>query len=71
MEPEQKNSGALIGSIIIIIILIIGGIYLWKTSKGNTLPAGESQSVGSSNSDTADVEANVNSIDVDNIDNGL
>ena len=29
---EQKSNGALIGSIIIIVILIIGGIYFWKTS---------------------------------------
>ena len=30
MEPEKKSYGALIGSIIIIIILIIGGIYFWQ-----------------------------------------
>ncbi len=27
-NPEEKSNGALIGSIVIIIILIIGGIYL-------------------------------------------
>jgi hypothetical protein len=35
MEPttmEQKSNGALVGTIIIIVILILGGIYLW-TSK--------------------------------------
>jgi hypothetical protein len=31
MEPEKKSYGALIGSIIIIIILIIGGIYVWQS----------------------------------------
>ena len=32
MEPEEKKSnGAFIGSIIIIIILIIGGIYVWQS----------------------------------------
>ncbi len=32
MEPEEKKSnGALIGSIIIIVILIVGGIYIWQT----------------------------------------
>lgn len=31
MEPEKKSHGALIGSIIIIIILIIGGLYIWQT----------------------------------------
>lgn len=29
--PENKSVGALIGSIIIVIILIIGGLYLWST----------------------------------------
>ena len=32
MEPEKKSNGALIGSIIIIVILIIGGIYIWQTN---------------------------------------
>jgi len=31
MEPEKKSHGALIGSIIIIVILVIGGIYIWQT----------------------------------------
>lgn len=37
MEPEKKSNGALIGSIIIIIILIIGGIYIWQTKNENAL----------------------------------
>lgn len=37
MEPtEKKSHGALIGSIIVIIIIIIGGIYVWQ-SKVKTL----------------------------------
>ena len=35
MEPEKKSHGALIGSIIIIIILIIGGIYVLQTKVKN------------------------------------
>mgnify|MGYP001564714180 CR=1 FL=1 len=31
MEPEKKSNGALIGSIIIIIILVLGGIYIWQS----------------------------------------
>lgn len=30
-QPEKKSYGALIGSIIIIVILLIGGIYVWQT----------------------------------------
>jgi hypothetical protein len=31
MGQEKKSYGALIGSIIIIVILIVGGIYIWQT----------------------------------------
>lgn len=37
MEPEKKSNGALIGSIIIIIILIIGGIYVWQSKMKSAL----------------------------------
>ena len=40
MEPNQKSNGALVGSIIIIIILVLGGIYLW-TSKTKEAPKEE------------------------------
>jgi uncharacterized protein HemX len=30
MEPQKKSHGALIGSIIIVVILIVGGIYAWQ-----------------------------------------
>lgn len=39
MEPEKKSNGALIGSVIIIIILIIGGIYIWSSNKKSLRPA--------------------------------
>lgn len=33
MEPttDKKSNGALIGSIIIIVILVLGGIYIWMS----------------------------------------
>ncbi len=65
METEQKSNGALVGLIIIVIILIVGGIYFWKNSmKENPAPVGAS-------SDTAKLDANVNSVDLNNIDNGI
>lgn len=36
MEPEKKSHGALIGSIIVIIILVIGGLYIWQSNVKNT-----------------------------------
>jgi len=37
MEQEKKLHGALVGSIIIIIILIIGGIYIWQSKVKNEI----------------------------------
>ena len=39
MEPEKKSNGALVGLVIIIIILIIGGIYIWQSNKTAIEPA--------------------------------
>ncbi len=33
MEPEKKSNGAFVGLGIIVIILIIGGIYMWKVNQ--------------------------------------
>lgn len=43
MEPEKKTSGALVGLVVIIIILVVGGVYIWLSNK---------DSVNSSPSDT-------------------
>ena len=40
--PEEKSMGALIGSIIIIVILVIGGLYLWSSKmQDNVVPQGD------------------------------
>ncbi len=63
-EVEQKSNGALVGSIIIIIILVIGGIYFWKSSvREQMMPL-------SSDSSTS-MEANLNSIDMENLDQAI
>ncbi len=67
MEPETKSNGALLGSIIIVIILVIGGVYLWKVNLEkrmeleNTAPA----------SDATSLEADLNSTDLDSLDSGI
>jgi len=67
METEQKSNGALIGLIVIVIILIIGGIYLWQTSlKDNT-----TESTLGTSEDSAQLEADVNSIDLESLDSDL
>lgn len=32
MDKNKKTNGALIGSIIVILILVIGGFYMWTSS---------------------------------------
>lgn len=43
MEPEKKSNGAFVGLIVIIIILVIGGIYIWQSNKNVTELTTESQ----------------------------
>ncbi|MFA6077185.1 MAG: hypothetical protein WC735_03890 [Candidatus Paceibacterota bacterium] len=69
MDPEKKSNGALVGLIVIIIILIIGGIYLWQSNKSpatNTIN-GQTESVSTTDStelDTLGQEVDVADIDV-------
>lgn len=63
MEPEQKSNGALIGLIIIVVILIIGGAYIWKTNvKKEPEPA---------SNNTTELQAEIENIDIENIDSGI
>ncbi|MFZ2072093.1 MAG: hypothetical protein WA101_01280 [Minisyncoccia bacterium] len=66
MESEKKSHGALIGSIIIIIILIIGGIYIWQSKMKNVVGLPETPTPITSDN-TADelntLEQDINSTD--------
>lgn len=70
MEPEKKSNGALVGLIIIIIILVLGGAYIWLSSKKNVDNKNvqpESESVSATDStelNTLDQEIDVADIDV-------
>jgi len=75
MDPEQKtNNGALIGSIIIIVILIIGGIYLWKAgTKENPAPLSNTEGNETVNQqdNTNSIETDLNDINLDNLDQNI
>ncbi len=72
MEPEQKSNGALIGLIIIIIILILGGIYLWNQNKKTSPePAIETSQTTGENENTAEMEANLNGLDLESLDSDI
>jgi len=71
MEPEKKSNGALVGLIIIIIILIVGGIYIWQSSK-DTLESTQPEVITEEDSiildtldqDLTDIDTNID-VDLD------
>jgi len=74
MEPEteKKSNGALIGSIIIVVILVIGGIYVWQSKVKTTLeqkqqitPA-DTEELNTLEQDLNSVDTNVD-VDINNI----
>ncbi|OGI65713.1 hypothetical protein A2914_02750 [Candidatus Nomurabacteria bacterium RIFCSPLOWO2_01_FULL_41_21] len=75
MEPTgHKSSGALIGSIIIILILIIGGVYLLKNKvadKANS-DAIAPENTAPTSDELSDIEADLDlNADTDSLDSGL
>jgi ABC-type Na+ efflux pump permease subunit len=64
MEPEKKSShGALIGSIIIVLVLIVGGIYLWQQKAKETKIETTNSSITSD--EVSSLEQEVNSVNTD------
>lgn len=68
MEPEKKSNGAFIGLIVIIIILIVGGIFIWISNKNaaEKLKAEQAQYEAVNNQDAAALDAleqDVNGVD--------
>ena len=75
METEKKSSGALLGLVIIIIILVAGGVYAWQnhqktaetqTKQAQDLSAQNSDDLDSLKADVESTDPNVN-VDVDTI----
>ena len=65
MEPEKKSHGALIGSIIIIVILLIGGIYIWQSKMKNVVKenATQTEEQATINSENAQTSTELNNLD--------
>jgi len=70
MEPEKKSNGAMIGLIVIIVILIVGGIYLWRTRMKETQP-NDTSSLNSINNEANALDTEVNNMDVDSLDSEI
>lgn len=66
MEPEKKTNGAMVGLIIIILILLVGGIYMWQTQKGAPAPeTGTEAPADSAELDSLENDLNSAELDVD------
>lgn len=69
MEPEKKAGGAFVGLIVIVIILVLGGIYMWKVNKDTTKDIDTTVQTEAQNElDTNELdvlEQEVNTIDTD------
>ncbi|MEK7569325.1 MAG: hypothetical protein AAB500_00315 [Patescibacteria group bacterium] len=76
-ESEPKGNGALVGAVIVVLLLIIGGVYFWKTNMKKEVapPAPEQEDVGDMGGEgvsaEGNLEANLNSVDLDSLDEGL
>lgn len=58
MEPEKKSNGSLVGLVIIVIILIIGGIYIWQSNQEAVkLQNSQTQSEALTSQDAAALDA--------------
>lgn len=75
-EPKKSGVGALIGSIIIILILVLGALYFWggklQTSEEELNFDDSSAAVTTSTSDeVSDIEADLNKTETVNLDEDL
>lgn len=65
MEPEKKSNGALVGLIIIVIILVVGGIYIWQVKNKAALEEKNVNPQDSSELDTLEQDLNSTDTNVD------
>ena len=57
MESEKKSNGAFVGLTIIIVILIVGGIYIWMKNKNNIVSPVGTNNVNVTSQDTAELNS--------------
>ncbi len=64
MEPEKKSNGALIGSIVILVLLLLGGVYVWQSEAKKARENREEQVSPEDQAELDQVEKDLNSADV-------
>lgn len=80
LSPERESKGPVVGIVVIIVLLILGGVYLWQ-SKSVETPVNNGDQTASttdemtanlstqgSSTDPKDIEADVNATSYDGID---
>lgn len=76
MDGDKKSNGALLGSVVIIIILVIGGVYLFKKASMNQVAPATTADVKDILAPTdmttpTKIETDLNNIDLDSLDADL
>ena len=72
MDQNQKSNGAMVGLIVIVLILIIGGIYMWNQNmKQKALDVTNDTPDASQATSATQLDANIDNIDLDSLDSGL
>lgn len=80
MIPDKETKGPMVGIIVIIILLVIGGIYLWQSrtapeviniTSTSTDPTTQELGIQSTSVELEDIEADVESTNLDNLDSEL
>ena len=69
MEIEKKSNGALVGTIVILLILVLGGIYIWQTkvkqlemlkTQSSSITSEEANSVDALEQEIGNTDTNLN-----------
>ena len=79
MEPQDNvspvaqsgsSAGPIIGGIVILAVIIFGALYFWGEKQDSEALNEELDTINiqSESDDTADIEADLNSTDIDNLD---
>lgn len=67
MNQEEQKTGPFIGVIIIIILLALGGFYLWREAQKNTVPPSQA----TEEAEIAILEQEANALSADTLDADL
>lgn len=86
LPQEEKSMGALIGSIIVIAVIVLGGIYFWVTRSGESTTPTEAPTLGQAvkpdeataallvqgtSTEISDIEKDLNATNLNDIDAGM